>query len=199
MRNYKKKYDYTKIQQLIDEGNSYNSLRKLLGISSRTLSNAQHKGWIKFPENNYKRLLDIGIIKRPPCKEENKEKFSKMMSDRIKKNIRYSNMEEYNGVWLDSSYESILARNLDKNNIKWTRPSSLKWNDNGQIRRYVPDFYLPDYDVYLDPKNDFLIKKDQRKIALASLYNKVSIIILSKNELSWAVVLEKIKNNTSVV
>lgn len=192
MSNTKQKYDYVEIQKLIDEGNSYNSLRKLKGISSRALSNAQKKGWIKFPENNRKRLLELGVIKGRPCSTETKEKLSKIMSERIARNIRYSNMEKYNGVWLDSSYESTLARELDANGIIWIRPKSLLWDDNGQIRRYIPDFYLPDFDVYLDPKNDFLIKKDNRKITQASIYNNVKIIVLTKDELTWSAVLSKI-------
>ena len=189
----KTKYNYDEIQKLIDDGNSYRSLNKLLGISSRTLNIAQKKGLIKFPENNQKRLLDLGIIKGHPCSLEHKEKLSILMADRIKKNIRYSNMENYNGIWLESSYESIVARELDLNSIKWERPKSLKWNDDGQIRRYMPDFYLPEYNVYLDPKNDFLIIKDKRKIDLTSQYNNVRIIILNKNELNWLSIKQKIQ------
>lgn len=37
--------------------------------------------------------------------------------------------------------------------------SIVYWDDDGKQRRYVPDFYLPKYDLYLDPKNDYLIKK----------------------------------------
>ena len=39
------------------------------------------------------------------------------------------------------------------------------WTDkDGNKRRYYPDFYLPDYNVYLDPKNRYLIKVDEYKI-----------------------------------
>lgn len=186
------KYNYADIQQLIDSGNSYRSLKQLLGISSRTLWKAQQEGLIKFPAKNQQRLLELGINKSHKHTAETKEKLSILMTERIQKNIRYSTMENYNGVWLDSTYESILARELDANKIEWTRPKSLKWNDDGTIRRYIPDFYLPAYNVYLDPKNDFLIVKDDRKIKLASEYNLVRIIILTKDELTWPAVLEKI-------
>lgn len=188
------KYDYNKIQELIDQGNSYRSLHRLLGISFTTLWKAQQKGFIKFPEKNQKRLLDLGIIKARKQSLETKEKLSIIMSNRIERNIRFSKMEFYKGVWLDSSYESILARELDKNNIEWIRPKALKWNDNGNIRRYIPDFYLPKYNVYLDPKNDFLIKKDKRKIQLVSEHNLVRILVLNKSELSWSEVEKLLKN-----
>lgn len=188
----KSKYNYDEIQKLIDIGNSYRSLKKILGISSKTLWAAQKKGLIKFPKNNQKKLLAIGVIKPHPCSSETKEKLSKLMSKRIKKNIRYSKMENYKGVWLDSSYESIVVRELELNNIQWIRPKALKWDDNGQIRRYLPDFFLPDYNVYLDPKNDYLIKKDKIKIERAMSYNSVTVIVLSKHELKWVNILNKI-------
>lgn len=32
------------------------------------------------------------------------------------------------------------------------------YTDNeGNLRYYYPDFYLEDYNVYLDPKNDYLL------------------------------------------
>jgi hypothetical protein len=66
---------------------------------------------------------------------------------------------------------------------------------------YTPDFYLPEYDVYLDPKNDFLINnnnpslgyKDTDKIKWVELYNNIKIIILDKNHLVWDKIKEIIK------
>lgn len=70
-------------------------------------------------------------------------------------------------------------------------------NENGIEHRYYPDFYLPEYNVYLDPKNDYLINNksvrfgitDTKKIKLVCEQNEIRIVILDKNNLSW----EKIK------
>lgn len=60
----------------------------------------------------------------------------------------------YNGIMLDSSWELALAKRLDTLNIKWTRPDPIPWIDqHGICHNYFPDFYLPDYNLYLDPKN----------------------------------------------
>lgn len=57
---------------------------------------------------------------------------------------------------LDSSYERIVAKILDDNDIKWIRPKSIDWySKDGKKHHYFPDFYLIDYDLYLDPKNDY--------------------------------------------
>jgi hypothetical protein len=58
-------------------------------------------------------------------------------------------------VLLDSSWEEALAIRLDFLNIDWIRPDSIEWiDDNGKSHNYFPDFYLTEYDIYLDPKND---------------------------------------------
>jgi hypothetical protein len=54
-----------------------------------------------------------------------------------------------NHCYLDSSWELQLANSLDKHNIRWIRPGKFILSDD---RSYTPDFYLPDYKVYLDPK-----------------------------------------------
>ena len=86
-------------------------------------------------------------------------------------------------VWLESSYEHTVAVDLDKNQIHWSRPAYLKYGAN---RKYYADFYLNDYDVYLDPKNDYLIPLDTPKIEQVMCENKVTVLILTKDQLSWA-------------
>jgi hypothetical protein len=87
---------------------------------------------------------------------------------------------------VESSYELILAQDLNRNNILWVRPKYMNYIDsNGNLRRYHPDFYLPDYDVYLDPKNDYLIKTDIDKINRAVEYNQIKILILDRNHLKY--------------
>lgn len=83
---------------------------------------------------------------------------------------------------LESSWEVEMAAWLDKNQIAWIRPKHLPWLDStGKKRKYFPDFYLPDYDIYLDPKNPYQIqlgkeKLDYFKNRITLLYGKVKDI-----------------------
>lgn len=89
-------------------------------------------------------------------------------------------------ILLQSTYELSVAQDLDKNNINWFRPLPLQYFDiSGIKRKYYPDFYLPDFDVYLDPKNDYLIKKDKFKIESVIKYNNVKVFVLNKDILTW--------------
>jgi len=68
-------------------------------------------------------------------------------------------------IILESSWELKIAELLTKFNFQWVRPGPLKWKDEyNKSHLYYPDFYLIDYDVYLDPKNPYCMIKDKIKI-----------------------------------
>lgn len=92
---------------------------------------------------------------------------------RLKKGI-----VEYNGIILDSSWELELAKRLDYLNIKWIRPKPIPWKDlNGVNHNYFPDFYLPLFDLFLDPKNLYVFKLQQEKLKiLLSQYNNIRFL-----------------------
>lgn len=126
--------------------------------------------------------------------EETKKKMSEKARNRKSGGVPKSKWINYKGRNLGSSYELTVAKSLDENNIKWSSCRRFNYIDpNGKLRTYTPDFYLEDYDVYLDPKNDFLINKenpklgfnDLEKIKRAEIYNNIRVLILDKNNLIW--------------
>lgn len=84
----------------------------------------------------------------------------------------------YNGIWLDSSWEYELAKRLDELGIKWERPEPLVWVDKkGNKHNYFPDFYLSDYDLFLDPKNPAAYENQKEKIKiLKNTYKNIQFI-----------------------
>ena len=96
--------------------------------------------------------------------------------------------QRYKDIWFDSNWEVQVAKSLDFNNIRWHRPNvGFQWTDCG--KKYYPDFFLPDYNVYLDPKNPYLQKIDEQKITEAQKRNSIKVFVLGENDLYW----EKIK------
>lgn len=76
---------------------------------------------------------------------------------------------------LESSWEVKIAQHLDNLSITWTRPKHIPWIDSaGKPRKYFPDFYLPGYDLYLDPKNQYQISISQEKLTTISM--KVNLL-----------------------
>lgn len=93
-----------------------------------------------------------------------------------RKPVWFYNPNEGKEVLLDSSWEVKTAELLISKGIKWIRPPFIKWQDKlGKTRRYFPDFYLPDYDVYLDPKNPYCLTLDEEKITAIS--KQVTLIV----------------------
>ena len=110
-----------------------------------------------------------------------KEHLSIKACERLAKHSKYSKNVEYKpGVILESSFEVRTAEILDSLEVEWIKVrQGYEWDDNGKKRRYIPDFYLPKQDLFLDPKNDYLIQKDKKKIASAMQINNIKVVVLS--------------------
>jgi hypothetical protein len=125
--------------------------------------------------------------------EEEKLKRSKMLSEWAHKlnfgghtsKVRMEFMKnDGTKVYLQSSYEIQYAMFLESQETKWIRPNPLRWIDeDGISHRYYPDFYLIDSNLYVDTKNDYLIKKDEDKIERVRSQNNVAILVISKEML----------------
>jgi len=101
-----------------------------------------------------------------------------------------------NIITLQSRWEETVAKDLDKNNIKWIRPKAIFWRDNKNIKhRYYPDFYLSEYNIYLDPKNNFKRKIDDLKLKAVILQNNIKLFILNEKQLTWNNIYNLYKNN----
>jgi hypothetical protein len=117
--------------------------------------------------------------------EESKEKISKKALESKHRRLR-KNSINYRGILLDSNWELELAKRLDSIGIEWTRPEPLKWTDkNGISRNYFPDFYLPEYNLFLDPKNPEAMRRQSSKI---SILNEIYSNII------WIKTLDECKN-----
>lgn len=81
----------------------------------------------------------------------------------------YYNQYQNQEVLLESSWEVDLAKWLDEQRITWIRPFPIEWIDQfNKPRLYYPDFYLPDFNLYADPKNPYGVSIDQYKISQVS-------------------------------
>jgi hypothetical protein len=82
-------------------------------------------------------------------------------------------------VWLDSSYEFIMAKYLDSKNYQWVKntqkfPYKKIMEDYTEtIANYVPDFYIKDIDLWVETKG-WICENDNRKIA--SFSHKIKLI-----------------------
>ena len=98
--------------------------------------------------------------------EESKRNLSEKARNSSHRRLR-KGVSFYNGIMMDSSWEVELAKRLDFLGIEWLRPSPINWKDEaGNSHNYFPDFYLPEFDIYLDPKNKHAYDVQKKKIEI---------------------------------
>ena len=112
--------------------------------------------------------------------DESKEKISKAASasthQRVCKRTHVYTDKRGRVFKFDSSWEDTLADRLDNLDILWDRPEPIKYELDGKIKNYFPDFYLPEYDLYLDPKNPYAKEKQIEKLNIVSKMIKLVIL-----------------------
>lgn len=90
----------------------------------------------------------------PDCKK-------KLLSNQAKKNglggpnkvSSYGKHGTYKGIHCDSTYELVFLIYCMDHNIKIIRnENSFPYVYNNEIRNYYPDFFLPDYNLYIETK-----------------------------------------------
>ena len=83
-------------------------------------------------------------------------------------------------VVMDSSWEHICAAKLDEAGIQWVRSPGLILEYRtvrNRKRKYIPDFYLPDYDMYVEVKG-YWTDAARYKMADVQARNDVNILIV---------------------
>ena len=122
-----------------------------------------------------KNKISIGIKKA--IKEHPESYSSTNVNGRVKHYL-------YNGIQLDGLWELEVAKYLDNINIKWERPKiGFEYIWNNDIHIYFPDFYLPEYNYYIE------VKGFQRERDLYKWKSLNNLIIIKQKE------IEKIRNN----
>ena len=83
-------------------------------------------------------------------------------------------------VVMDSTWENALAVLLDRLEIKWDRGDHLVLDyksAKGRKRKYIPDFYLPDYDIYVEVKG-YWTDAARLKVADVEQRHGIKVLIL---------------------
>lgn len=120
--------------------------------------------------------------------EDSKRKISvaalKSKHRRLLKSVRKYTMMDGSTVLLDSSWEELLARRLDYLKIQWERPLiPVEWIDKNQIRHnYFPDFYLPKFNIFLDPKNPYAVSRQKEKLEIILKIMPNLFLLKTENE-----------------
>jgi transposase len=178
--------DWEFIQREYDSGLSYRDLEKKHKIAQCITNEARKRGLLKTRSSEKASRLFVDKL----SKEERFNHFSHKGNPNGKmggyrknagRSKKFNVVDSFgNEVCLQSAYEKQVSEILNELGVKWIRPKHLKYDD----KKYFPDFYLVDKDLYLDPKNDYLAKIDAGKIRKVCEQNLVTVLILTKDKIN---------------
>lgn len=115
---------------------------------------------------------------------ESKQKISEKLS--INNKGGRAKWYEVAGQNVQGTWERDIALKFEQLNIRWiklkTNKHTLKYEMKGKVRSYTPDFYLPDYDIFVEVKGFWWgDDKEKMKIVLATHADK-NIFVVEKDE-----------------
>ena len=83
-------------------------------------------------------------------------------------------------VSMDSTWEVAMAERLDELGVKWMRNPNIKLkylSKSRRLRNYIPDFYLPEHDLYIEVKG-YWTDAARHKMKSVLALNPVKLLIL---------------------
>lgn len=175
--------EYYKTHEHFRKGKSCPHLKKRMFIKT---DSRNEDGTFKLKCNNCSKIFNHKNKRRKTCSDNCKRVRNSLLCGGETNYRKF----KYKDIWLDSSWELQLAQWFDKKNIEWKRSKDIKfqWIDsNGISHMYYPDFFLEKYNIYVDPKNKFLQKKDKEKLDYVRREYRVMLLVGNVNELKSAI------------
>jgi hypothetical protein len=94
---------------------------------------------------------------------------------------------EVNGIKVQGRWERDFAIYLNTQTIRWQRPKYLKYVKEGTVRRYTPDFYLPDKNLYIEIKGRWWgDDRNKMNLVISQHQDKKFLIIEDTNFSNYA-------------
>lgn len=88
------------------------------------------------------------------------------------------------GQKVQGTWERNIAEQLDRMHIKWikltTNRDTFLYEMDGYTKRYTPDIYLPEYDVYLEIKGYWWGRDREKMDIVLRTYPNLNICIIEK-------------------
>lgn len=126
-------------------------------------------------------------------KEEREEIGNKIQDSLLKVDWQRANRSrlcytfEYAGIVFDSGYAVQFAKFCDKYEIKWCYEQvKVQIRDAAhKFRSFTPDFFLPDYGIYVEIKNDYALSilAMQQKLRIAKTF--LPLLVFSDTFLNY--------------
>lgn len=126
----------------------------------------------------------VGTFKGKKHSEESKRKIS--LAKTINNKGGRCKWFEVAGQKVQGTWEKNIAEFLEKQNIKWekikTNRHTFTYILENKTRSYSPDFYLEDYNLYLEIKGYWWGNDKNKMAAIAIKYPDTKIVVIEKEQ-----------------
>jgi len=149
--------------------------------------NTTSERWAKLQQNiecaECKKMFTVAYSNRArkycsiPCA--NKNKFHP--------NSTIKHSCEYKGFKMDSGAELLFAQKCDELNIHWHKNTTEYFtfiNSNNKQSKYYPDFYLKEYNIWVEIKGLRYVRQDD-ELRRAAVPNPVFLLISNKFKINF--------------
>lgn len=177
---HKKHYDWKEIQKDYNDGLTYRDLEKKYGVTQNAISKARKRGELKTRSPSEAGLL---YYKHNPAQVMGIE-ARKRLSERMSENNPggKSKWFEIDGKKVQGVWELEFAKYCNNHDIHWTRCKPWKYEMDGKVRHYTPDFYIPSKDLYVEIKGHWWGEDKRKMNAVLEQHNDKKIMILEKEQ-----------------
>ena len=168
-------FNWNEIQDFYNQNNTYADICNKWNINTTLVANAIKKGLLKTRSRAETARIRGKYVNRK-LSDSTKQKLSQSMRRAVlegrqktprpygKKCTLYKASNWKGEIeTLQGSWERDVANFLNLKNIKWERPkNSFTYIFENKQKEYFPDFFLPDYNIYIEVKG-WKQKKDFKK------------------------------------
>ena len=178
--NYK--YDWKLIQKFYDQGNSWRDVQRRFGMTHRTIQKAIRSG--RFKTRSHLDAMQLYIerhgVSGGSMSLEARKRLSKRQSEH--NSGGKSKWYEVAGKKVQGTWERDLALLFERQGVQWERCKSWSYYIDGKKKSYTPDFYLPEYGIYLEVKGYWWGADKEKMEAVKFQYPYRKLLILDKKE-----------------
>lgn len=160
----------------------WNNKNGNLGKSNQYVKAKENGVICNVPEHVIQKLTEANASRTKEWHAENGKRISATINEKVKAGTWHTSLAKkmhisYNGIGLHGSWELRYAKFLDSKNIQWLRnKESFVYEFEGKVRRYTPDFYLPETCEYIEIKG-YKTPKDDAKWSYFPSEKKLKVLL----------------------
>lgn len=137
------------------------------------------------------KVLD-GTYKKRSMSVDERRKLSEEQS--LRNRGGKSKWFEVDGKKVQGTWEKFLAEKMTASNIRWDRAkTTFKYLMGGKERTYTPDFFLFDYNIFIEVKGYWWGRDKEKMCIVKETYPSTKILIIEKDD------FEKLQSDFSYI